>query len=112
MKSHTIIRARILEQIPELAYVSPIVRSLHERWAGDGYPDCLKGSHIPFLARIITVAEAFDVMTSDFSYRHRMPLEAAFTELEEQSGKQFDPEIARAFIDIQQRVLPRVADKK
>ena len=70
-----------------------------------GYPDRLKGDQIPFLARIIAVADAFDAMTSDRPYRQRMSVEAAFAELEEQRGKQFEPEIAGAFIGIRQRVV-------
>ena len=105
MKTHALKGAGILEQTPQLAVLVPMLRSHHERWAGDGYPDRLKGDQIPYLARIIAVADAFDAMTSKRPYRHGMPADAAFAELEVQKGKQFDPEIARAFLGIRQHVV-------
>src|SRR5262249_2453683 len=65
MKTHTIKGARILQTIPSLHEAIPIARSHHERWDGTGYPDGLAGDSIPRLARIVTVADAFDAMTSD-----------------------------------------------
>jgi HD-GYP domain-containing protein (c-di-GMP phosphodiesterase class II) len=61
MKTHTTLGAKIIEQVPELQEALPIVRSHHERWDGHGYPDGLKGEDIPRLARIVAVANAFDV---------------------------------------------------
>ncbi|MFO0965857.1 MAG: HD domain-containing protein [Gemmataceae bacterium] len=105
MKSHTTKGAKILEQIPDMQPAIPIVRSHHERWDGLGYPDGLKGEQIPRLARIVAVADAFDAMTSDRPYRAGMPHEVAFEEVRKQAGKQFDPDMARAFIAIQQRIV-------
>jgi HD-GYP domain-containing protein (c-di-GMP phosphodiesterase class II) len=100
MKTHTTKGAEILATIPDLGPVIPIVRSHHERWDGRGYPDGLAGEKIPLLARIVAVADAFDAMTSDRPYRAGMPFEAAFAELQKQSGLQFDPQCAAAFLAI------------
>jgi putative nucleotidyltransferase with HDIG domain len=106
MKTHTTKGAKILEQVPDLpAEVIEIVRSHHERWDGHGYPDGLKGHQIPELARIVSVADAFDAMTSDRPYRAGMAADAAFAEVEKQRGRQFDPECASAFLAIRARVV-------
>jgi putative nucleotidyltransferase with HDIG domain len=105
MKSHTTMGAKILEQVPDLAAVIPIVRSHHERWDGGGYPDGLRGENTFHLARIVSVADAFDAMTSDRPYRAGMPADAAFAEVEKQRGRQFDPEYADAFLEIRQRIV-------
>ena len=105
MKSHTVKGAKILGQVAELADVIPIVRSHHERWDGLGYPDGTAGEDTDKLARIVAVADAFDAMTSDRPYRKGMPAEAAFAEVEKMSGKQFDPQMAQAFLAIKQRVI-------
>ena len=65
MRQHTIIGERILAAAPALAPVARLVRSTHERWDGDGYPDGLAGEEIPLGARIIAVCDAFDAMTTD-----------------------------------------------
>jgi putative nucleotidyltransferase with HDIG domain len=106
MKSHTTKGAKILEQVPDLPpEVIEIVRSRHERWDGLGYPDALEGTGIPELARIVAVADAFDAMTSDRPYRAGMEAETAFLEVEKQKGRQFDPDVATAFLAIRQRVV-------
>jgi putative nucleotidyltransferase with HDIG domain len=105
MKSHTTKGAKILETVPDLAPVIPIVRSHHERWDGQGYPDRLAGDAIPRLARIVSVADCFDAMTSDRPYRAGMPADTVFLEVEKQKGKQFDPEMANAFLAIRQRIV-------
>ncbi|MBI3407886.1 MAG: HD domain-containing protein [Planctomycetes bacterium] len=105
MKTHTTKGAKILEQVPDLHPVIPIVRSHHERWDGGGYPDALKGEAIPRLARIVTVADAFDAMTSTRPYRQGLPPEVAFAEVEKQRGRQFDPECASAFLKIRQHIV-------
>src|SRR5213079_2853411 len=105
MKSHTVKGAAILEPVPDLAPVIPIVRSHHERWDGQGYPDGLKGEAIPRLARIVAVADAYDAMTSDRPYRKGMSPEVAFAEVEKQKGRQFDPKCAEAFLIIRQKIV-------
>jgi putative nucleotidyltransferase with HDIG domain len=113
MKTHTTKGAKILEQLPDLHPVIPIVRSHHERWDGMGYPDGLKGEQIFRPARVVAVADAFDAMTSDRPYRQGMSPEAAFAEVDKQKGRQFDPECAAAFLRIRQRVVQEMqADTK
>src|SRR5262249_31469716 len=105
MKTHTTKGAKILETVPDLAPVIPIVRSHHERWDGQGYPDGLAGEAISRLARIVAVADCFDAMTSDRPYRQGMPAEVAFAEVDKQKAKQFDPEVATAFLKIRARIV-------
>jgi putative nucleotidyltransferase with HDIG domain len=105
MKSHTVKGAAILATEPELHPVIPIVRSHHERWDGSGYPDGLAGEAISCLARIVAVADAFDAMTTNRSYREGMSPEKAFAEVHRQSGHQFDPECAEAFLSIREQIL-------
>ena len=108
MQTHTVKGDAIVSTIPDLFAVKPIVRSHHERWDGTGYPDGLVGEQIPLLARIVAVADAFDAMTSNRPYhpdkKGRTP-EVAFAEVRKQSGKQFDPACATAFLDIQEQVM-------
>lgn len=108
MKKHTTKGATFLEQVPDLLPAIPIVRSHHERWDGLGYPDGLAGEKISRLARIVTVADAFDAMTSDRPYRQGMPAELAFAEVDQQKGKQFDPECAAAFLSIHQQIVQKM----
>ncbi len=72
----------------------------HERWDGNGYPNKLAGKDIPLAARIVAVADAYDVMTSARSYKKPLPPEIARQEIADNAGTQFDPEIARAFLNI------------
>jgi putative nucleotidyltransferase with HDIG domain len=109
MQSHTVKGAAILGSVPELTPVIPIVRSHHERWDGNGYPDRLAGEAIPRLARIVAVADTFDAMTSDRPYRKGMAPEVAFSEVQKQSGKQFDPECAAAFLNMKERIVDGMA---
>jgi putative nucleotidyltransferase with HDIG domain len=98
MKTHTVKGAAIVQTLPGLDVVLPIVRNHHERWDGGGYPDRLAGYDIPLLARIMAVADSFDAMTMDRPYRAGMPLELALAEIERCAGTQFDPDCARAFL--------------
>ena len=78
--------------------IIPIVKHHHERFDGKGYPSSLKGEGIPLLARIVCVADAFDAMTSDRSYRPRFTLIKALDELENGKRTQFDPNIVDSFL--------------
>ena len=98
MDAHTAIGARMLERIPFLAPVAPLVRSAHERFDGGGYPDGLAGDEIPRGAMIIATCDAFHAMTSDRPYRKAMPQAAAILELEAGAGTQFDPEVVAALL--------------
>jgi HD-GYP domain-containing protein (c-di-GMP phosphodiesterase class II) len=108
MKTHTLKGAAILETIPALRPVIPIVRNHHERWDGSGYPDRVAGGQIPQLARIVAVADAFDAMTSDRPYRPALAADAAFAELVKQAGKHFDPACVQAFVRLRARIEARL----
>lgn len=101
MQSHPVRGAEILGSIPGLAPVLPIVRSHHERWDGQGYPDGLAGEQIPMLARVVAVADAFDAMTSDRPYRPGMPLRKALAEIAAGAGSQFDPHCVECFLTLE-----------
>lgn len=105
MKRHTVMGAEIVARVRDLRPIIPIVRSHHERWDGKGYPDGLEGAMIDPLARIVSLADAFDAMTSDRPYRKGMLATVAFDIIEKEIGKQFDPVIARGFLDIRVQVL-------
>jgi putative nucleotidyltransferase with HDIG domain len=98
MNAHTAIGARMLERIPFLAPVAPLVRSAHERFDGGGYPDGLAGYEIPRGAMIVATCDAFHAMTSDRSYREAMSMPEAIEELRSNAGGQFDPEVVEAVI--------------
>lgn len=98
IKNHPSIGAHILLPAKIFSDLIPIVRSHHERYDGTGYPAKLSGEDIPFMARIVAVADAFDAMTSDRSYRPRFTLIKALDELERCKGTQFDPNIVDAFL--------------
>ncbi len=98
MDAHTAIGARMLERIPFLAPVAPMVRSAHERVDGGGYPDGLRGDEIPRGAMIIATCDAYHAMTSDRSYRKAMPKRDAIRELRAGAGTQFDPAVVSALI--------------
>jgi HD-GYP domain-containing protein (c-di-GMP phosphodiesterase class II) len=91
--------------VPDLRPIIPIVRSHHERWDGRGYPDGLGGEAISPLARVVALADAFDAMTSNRSYRKGMQPAVAFAEIEKQSGQQFDPAFTAAFVGMQSAIL-------
>jgi len=98
MDEHTAIGARMLERIPFLAPVAPLVRSAHERYDGGGYPDGLAGAEIPPGAMVIATCDAYHAMTSDRSYRRSIGRDGAIAELEAHAGTQFDPLVVAALV--------------
>jgi HD-GYP domain-containing protein (c-di-GMP phosphodiesterase class II) len=98
MRMHTIIGPRIVENIKPLRSIAPSIRHHHETYDGRGYPDLLKGKDIPIMARIISVADTFDAMTTDRPYRKGLPKEVALRELKDHAGIQFDAKVVDAFI--------------
>ena len=100
MKSHPHMGARIVEPIPFMGEAVEIVRCHHERFDGNGYPSGLRGEEIPLGARIFSIADSFDAMTSERPYRHALSLEEAVDEIRDGAGTQFDPECVKAFIDL------------
>jgi HD-GYP domain-containing protein (c-di-GMP phosphodiesterase class II) len=110
MKQHTIEGQFMLDRIGGLlGRVGEIVRSCHERWDGNGYPDGLSGYQIPFAARIVFCCDAYHAMTSDRVYRSAMPKEAALEELAANSGTQFDPVVVAAVTKVVQEGEPVAA---
>jgi putative nucleotidyltransferase with HDIG domain len=106
MKLHAPIGAEILSSIEFPYPVVPIVRHHHENWDGTGYPDGLKGTAIPIGARILSVVDCFDALTSDRPYRRRMPDEEAIKILTDRRGTMYDPVIVDAFIASYTRIMP------
>ncbi len=100
IKLHPEIGHRILRDIPLLSEALPGVMHHHERWDGRGYPAGLAGEDIPLIARIIGVADAFDAMSSSRTYRAAMPRSTVLTEIRDNAGKQFDPDLASAFLEL------------
>ena len=106
MRRHTLIGERIIRAAPALAHTADLVRSSHERFDGDGYPDGLEGSAIPLGASIISVCDAFDAMVSERPYRHAMPVADAIAELRRCSGTQFRPEVVELFCQLAVELEP------
>ncbi len=100
IKNHPTIGAHILSSASIFQDIIPIVKHHHERYDGRGYPGQLKGEEIPYLARIAAVADAFDAMTSRRVYRDSLPIDRVISEIDNNKGTQFDPQIADAFLDI------------
>jgi response regulator RpfG family c-di-GMP phosphodiesterase len=97
MKAHPVKGGEIVGEIEELGRVADVIRHHHERIDGAGYPDGLRGAAIPLASRIILIADAFEAMTSDRSYRQGLGRAAAVRELEKHAGTQFDADLVRAF---------------
>jgi len=100
MKEHPALGDRILRNIPFLKRARKMVRHHHERWDGQGYPDGLKGEEISLGARIVTVADAFDAMTSKRTYSDGMGLEEAIWNLTSKVGTQFSEEVVTVFVQL------------
>jgi HD-GYP domain-containing protein (c-di-GMP phosphodiesterase class II) len=97
--THTILGQQMLERAGGLlGEVGPLVRSCHEHWDGNGYPDGLAGEEIPLVARIVCACDAWSAMTTDRSYRRALSREAAGAELRSCAGTQFDPQVVDALV--------------
>ncbi len=100
IKKHSIIGEKIVRPLRFSDIIAPFVRGHHERWDGNGYPDGLAGKAIPIGARIVSIADAYDTMTTDRPYRSRMSGEEAINILREEKGTQWDAKLVDAFIDL------------
>jgi diguanylate cyclase (GGDEF)-like protein/putative nucleotidyltransferase with HDIG domain len=100
MREHPVIGERIVASVPFLGRIRPIVRAEHERWDGGGYPDGLSGEQIPIEARIIHACDAFQAMCSDRPYRRARPRDWILKEIRIQAGRQFDPKVADALLQV------------
>ncbi len=110
IKKHPEYGAEIIRDIKFLRSASDIILHHHERWDGLGYPFGLKGDKIPLLSRVIAIADTFDAITSDRSYRKGRSFEKAFLIISEERGKQFDPILANAFLSIEENILKKYRD--
>lgn len=104
MKSHPAQAEKMLMGIKRLTVISNWLRTHHERWDGNGYPNRLKGEEIPISGRIIALADTYDAMTSTRSYRKALSHETAIAEIQRCSGSQFDPVLAELFIKCQDEI--------
>ncbi|MBI3964294.1 MAG: response regulator [Chloroflexi bacterium] len=109
MMRHPVVGSEMLGESPYLSIVRDCVRHHHEHYDGRGYPDGLAGESIPLFARIVSVADAYDAMTSDRCYRRRLPPERALSELQSLAGQQWDPTIVDVFARIHDRLLTTAA---
>ena len=98
IRTHTVIGERIMLAAPSLAPLANMVRSSHERYDGNGYPDGLRAAEIPTGAAVIAVCDAFDAMVAGRPYRAPISVEAAREELRRSSGTQFDPAVVDSFL--------------
>lgn len=103
IKRHPEVSYNILSTVPEYGPLSEIVLAHHERWDGKGYPKGISGEQIPLAARIISIADTFDVMVTGRPYRKAKTLDEALAVIEEEAGRQFDPELVEVFF---KKVVP------
>lgn len=104
MREHCYRGYQILKKIPFLTEAAEIVYSHQERWDGTGYPRGLKGEQIPLGARMFSVADTLDAITSDRPYRPKQPISAACEEIKAWSGRQFDPEVVKVFLSMPENI--------
>ena len=100
VRQHVEVGAEMLESTHQLAFAAPVVRASHEWFQGGGYPDIAAGTAIPFMSRIIAVADAYDGMTQNRAYRTRVDSSDAVAEILRCSPSRFDPEIVAAFLAV------------
>ncbi len=100
MRTHPTIGAQIVAPIRFLGSAVDVIQHHHERFDGGGYPAGLRGDDIPLAARVFSVADSFDAMTSDRPYRGALSLERALEEIEDGAGTQFDPSVVDAFLQM------------
>jgi len=108
MKLHASVGAEILSAIDFPYPVVPIVRHHHENWDGSGYPDGLRGTDIPIGARILSVVDCFDALTSDRPYRPRLSDDEALKILDERRGKMYDPLVVDTFSRVHSEMAPEI----
>jgi putative nucleotidyltransferase with HDIG domain len=107
---HPVVGAEILRDVDFLGEGKLVVRHHHERWDGTGYPDGLAGDEIPLAARVFSIADTLDALTTDRPYRPASDWETARREIRRFSGKQFDPDAVAAFDEIPNEVFERLRE--
>jgi HD-GYP domain-containing protein (c-di-GMP phosphodiesterase class II) len=100
LRLHAPLGGALVGAVAEGAALAPVVRAVHERWDGRGYPDGLAGDEVPLHARVLGACDAFDAMVSGRPHRPRLQLAAACEELRRCAGGQFDPVVVRALLDV------------
>ena len=100
IKQHVVLSKLIIKEVPDLDEVLAAVATHHERYDGFGYPDGIKGEHIPLLGRVLGLTDAYSAMTTDRPYRRAMTVEEAVAELKRVAGKQLDPELVPVFCEV------------
>jgi putative nucleotidyltransferase with HDIG domain len=100
IQRHPEVGYRILSSANELGDIANFVLDHHERWDGKGYPKGLKGEEISIQARIISIADAFDAMTTERTYKATLTVEEGIAEVKKSAGTQFDPELVKTFIKL------------
>ena len=108
MKTHARIGYDLVSRIAFLAPAAEIILTHQERYDGTGYPQGLAGDEIPVGARIFSLADTLDAMTSDRPYRRALPFAAAFEEIRREAHRQFDPEIVKVFLEVRQETWERI----
>jgi putative nucleotidyltransferase with HDIG domain len=103
IKRHPVIGANIIGHVGLMSKEQKIIRHHHERWDGKGYPDGLKGESIPFLSRILAVADIYDAMASNRAYRRRVPEDVIVDIIRQNAGTKLDKEVAQGFINAYQK---------
>lgn len=111
MERHPVVGWEILREVSFLDDAKLVVRHHHERWDGTGYPDHLAGERIPLSARVFSVADTFDALTTLRPYRQPSSIPEAKEIIAEQSGTQFDPAVVEAFMTIDEAVLDEVRSR-
>ncbi len=109
MRTHPVIGVNIVKPLKLLGDAVGIIRWHHERWDGKGYPEGLKGEETYLPARIFMLADTFDAMTTDRPYRKALPIHVALEEIERHAGTQFDPELAKAWVEFVDGLEPHEA---
>jgi diguanylate cyclase (GGDEF)-like protein len=100
MKRHSEIGYNIAKSSPQIMHIANYILSIHERWDGTGYPNRLKGEDIPLVSRIISIADAYDVMRHKRSYKTVISEKESLLELQKNAGTQFDPQLVKIFIEL------------
>lgn len=99
VKSHSEKGYRIIKEIPELAPIAELILSHHEAWDGTGYPRGLKKTEIPYNARVFSIIEAYEVMTTKTVYRDSYPPAEALKEIQKEAGHKYDPSLVKKFVE-------------
>lgn len=111
IKEHSLIGSKIISKIKHFDEIAVIIKYHHERVDGKGYPDGLKNSEIPFLSKIICIADSFDAMTTDRPYRKGMSVETAIEQLEKYAGTQFDKQLSEVFVHLVKNNIIKVINR-